>query len=80
MNLKELQIELDRIRAPRDSYSLNGGYPSEAFVIAEIDTGQWEVYYSERGQKTGRLLFENEHDACVYFRENYLPSILKYLR
>lgn len=46
-----------------DSYSLNGGLPNEAYCLNRTESG-WEVYYSERGNKTGLKFFDNESDAC----------------
>lgn len=63
MTAKELAILLDELRVRHDAYSLNGGLPSEAYCLGFVD-GHWEVYYSERGQKSGLQLFDSEHDAC----------------
>ena len=27
---------------------------------------KWEVYFSEKGQKTDQVFFDSEHDACEY--------------
>ena len=51
-----------------DAYSLHGGLPNEAFCIGMIE-GQWEVYYSERGNKSMLKIFQNEEQACQYFYE-----------
>lgn len=49
-----------------DSYSFEGGFPNEAYCFNYVD-GVWEVYYSERGNKTGLKQFEKEEEACEYF-------------
>lgn len=54
------------IHVPKDMYSLNGGLPSEAYCINKIE-GYWEVYYSERGQKSSLKVFQTESEACEYF-------------
>lgn len=48
------------------AYCLNGGFPNEAYTLGH-NGDTWEVYYSERGQKTGLQVFDNEDDACDYF-------------
>ena len=48
-----------------DSYSLNGGLPNEAYCLNRTESGR-EVYYSERGNKMGLKVFDNESDACDY--------------
>ena len=48
-----------------DLYSLNGGFPNEAYCIDNLGDA-WEVYYSERGSKMGLKKFNDESDACEY--------------
>ncbi len=66
MNLMELEIELKKLEIPVNSYSLKGGLPNEAFCISS-DNNQWEIYYSERGNKTLLKSFQSEQEACDYF-------------
>ena len=66
MNKEELSILLKKNKINDDMYSLEGGLPNEMYCLEE-NNRQWEVYYSERGNKTGRKLFSTEHEACVYF-------------
>ena len=61
-DLKNL-IRLSNIR--EDSYSLNGGLPNEAYCLNR-NKNTWEVYYSERGNKTGIKEFSSEEEACEY--------------
>lgn len=50
-----------------DSYRLYGGYGiGECYVLDHTAAG-WEVYYSERGSKTGLQVFPTEAAACAYF-------------
>lgn len=44
-------------KIPSHAYSLTGGYPNEAFCIGQ-NNGKWEVYYSERGNKTSLKIFD----------------------
>lgn len=47
------------------AYSLEGGLPFEQYVLS-LEEGDWSVYYSERGQRTGEVHFDTEHEACDY--------------
>lgn len=64
MNLKELKNLLEENHVPTDEYSLKGGLPNEAMCITKNTEGMWEVYYSERGRKTGLKTYLNESSAC----------------
>lgn len=66
MKIKSLKKTLVEIEIPIDAYYLKGGLPNEAFCIG-FNHGLWEVYYSERGNKSGIKKFSNEEDACEYF-------------
>ena len=59
----ELERKLIKMNIRPDMYSLKGGLPNEKFCLSEAN-GRWEVYYSERGNKTGLKEFDNEDDAC----------------
>ena len=73
MTVIELEKSLKEICVPEDLYSIMiGGLPNEKLCIVKND--KWEVYYSERGKKTGMKLFETEADACEYF----LKKVKKY--
>jgi hypothetical protein len=78
LNKKELEERLIKEEIRTDLYSLNGGLPSEVYCLSEIN-GVWEVYYSERGSKTGLQIFDDEGEACQYFYEE-LIRILKNMR
>lgn len=66
MNKKELFILLKKKKIDDDIYSLEGGLPNEMYCL-EKNEQHWEVYYSERGNKTGLKLFSTEHEACLFF-------------
>ena len=68
MTRSELLQELQARRIPEEAYCLDGGLPCEAYVLG-FGEGQWQVYYSERGQKTGCRDFATEAEACVCFLE-----------
>jgi hypothetical protein len=51
---------------PEDSYSLEGGFLPERYCLSEVGY-KWEVYYSERGLKSGLRQFDTEAEACDYF-------------
>ena len=63
MNKKELKRALINAKIPNDMYCLNGGLPNEAFCLQK-GNDNWEVYYSERGRKSGLKLFTSEDEAC----------------
>jgi hypothetical protein len=47
----------------RSTYSLEGGLPPERYVLGQASDG-WEVYYSERGERTDLVHFDTEDEAC----------------
>ena len=66
MNKNTLRNELKKKGVPQDLYDLSGGLPNEAYCLNKND-GIWEVYYSEKGIKSGLKTFSSEGDACNYF-------------
>lgn len=66
MTKEELRKRLITENIPRQEYSLDGGLPNEACCLAQ-NGSQWEVYYSERGKKTGLKVFDSEEAACDHF-------------
>jgi len=73
MTLSELKAVLVKERVRESAYSFAGGLPNESYRIALCPDG-WEVYYSERGCKSGRRVFQDEHSACDYFLEEILSD------
>jgi len=66
MNKNTLLNELENKLIPKDLYDLSGGLPNEAYCLNQ-NNGVWEVYYSEKGVKSGLRTFNIESDACDYF-------------
>jgi len=69
MNLEQLKKELDILNVDPSAYTLLGGLPNECYVFNQAGGGIWEVYYSERGEKTGIRTFDTESSATRYFLE-----------
>lgn len=66
MTIVELEEQLNKIGVPKDLYSLMvGGFPNEKLCIFKEEL--WQVYYSERGHRSGLKVFSTEEDACEYF-------------
>ena len=66
MKLNELCDELIRLGVSSDLYSIMpNGMPNEKLCL-ECD-GEWKIYYSERGNKTGEMSFLTEEEACETF-------------
>ncbi|MGN0693424.1 MAG: hypothetical protein ACI4LK_00730 [Lentihominibacter sp.] len=67
MTLEELKIKLQAFNVPTNLYSITtGGLPNERLCIIN-EGGMWQVYYGERGIKSGLKSFETENEACDYF-------------
>lgn len=67
MKVNELEQKIIALNVPKETYSiLKGGLPNEQYCITKNDD-KWEVYYSERGNKTGLKIFDDEDEACEYF-------------
>jgi hypothetical protein len=62
MTKTELIKKLSELNIPRDMYSFDSEFPSEAYVVLKT-INCWEYYYSERGLKTGRIIFDSEEQA-----------------
>lgn len=70
MKVDELRIVLKKINVPSYYYSLLlGGYPNECLCLVKNNDSDWEVYYSERGRKTGEKHYKTEDEACNYMFE-----------
>lgn len=66
MTILELEENLETLGVPKDLYSImKGGLPNEQLCIVKEDL--WQVYYSERGHRSGLKEFETEFEACEYF-------------
>ena len=65
MNRVQLETLLVREGFREDAYSLDSGLPDEAYRLDHL-TGQWSVYYSDRGWHTGLRDFPDEASDCRY--------------
>lgn len=75
MNLEELSNLLCNMGIDEELFSIGkGGLPNERLCIAFCD--KWQVYYSERGRKSGLKEFNSEVEACEYF----LKKIKRYAK
>ncbi len=64
MTRQELEKKLRSLGIHDDAYKLDGGLPNECYVLAKQTDGKWEVYYSERGLRSGSKEFDSESEAC----------------
>jgi hypothetical protein len=64
MNKQQLQEKLIKSGIDSNAYSLEGGLPNEAYCLNH-EANIWEVYYSERGNKTSLNVFSTEAEACL---------------
>lgn len=76
MNKNDLREKLQQESVRPDAYCLNGGLPNEAYCLNE-GNNQWEVYYSERGNKSGLKIFDNESDACKEIYQELKTYVIK---
>jgi hypothetical protein len=74
MNKTELKTKLEQTGVYAEAYSLDGGLPNERYVLCQEANGRWEVYYSERGQKSGLRSFDSESTACQFFLDHLLKD------
>jgi hypothetical protein len=65
MNKQLLLETLRREKFRSDCYDLDSDLLPERLTLAN-EAGQWCVYYSERGQQTGKRCFATESEACEY--------------
>lgn len=65
MNKLELEARLKAEGIRQNLYSLDGTVADECMIL-EQQASTWVVYYSERGQQTGRMDFATEDAACQH--------------
>ncbi len=66
MDKKEFVKMAKKRGIPNFLYNLDGkGRDDERFNIVFVD-GKWNVYYSERGNKTTNKFFDTEDEALRY--------------
>ena len=63
MNKEELRMLLIKKRIKESYYDLDGNAKNEALILTAED-GNWCVYYSERGQQSGKVCYGSEDAAC----------------
>lgn len=63
MNLTELANLLPAIGIASEMVTL-GGHADYSWCIEQASDGSWEVYWSERGNKTSLIRLQTETDAC----------------
>lgn len=71
MKYRELKQRLIDENISQYYYSFDKEYPNEAFCIIKKDA-IWQVYYSEKGNKTGLKEFFSEEEACDYFYDELI--------
>ena len=74
MTIKELKQRLINEKIPREAYSFNKEFPDESYCIRRKYC-LWEVYYSERGLKSGLMIFSREEEACIYFYDLLINAL-----
>jgi len=70
MNLTELKNALDAAGVEQRVYSFSSDGYGEVYRLVPIRDmlgDGWEIYYAERGCKTGQLVFRSESEACSEF-------------
>lgn len=68
MTIPEMLKNIKNSNIPDDAYSIGGKFQNESLCMQEKVEG-WEIFYYERGLKTGIVIFRNEDKACEYFLE-----------
>ena len=74
MTIIEMQRLLNEKNIPQNYYSLTGGLPNEAYCITK-NKSVWEVYYSERGEKSEYKKFNSEEEACEHFYKSLIEVL-----
>ena len=64
---------LDAEQVDPAAYSLEGGMPSEAYVL-DPRAADLTVYYSERGLRSDEVVFQTENEACSYLLDLVLSD------
>ena len=66
MNISDIAHEMAILSIPPNAFSIGDPTQDESLCIREKN-GCWEVFYYERGIKTGLRVFKEEHEACCNF-------------
>jgi len=68
MNREELKKTLAQRGVRKNSYDLDENDSDECYDL-EKNGKNWDVYYRERGVKTGIKTCQSENEACNYIYE-----------
>jgi hypothetical protein len=63
ITLDTLPLALERLEVPRELYSI-GHRVDNAWCLTQLDSGQWQVAYRERGTDFDVSLLSSGEDAC----------------
>lgn len=74
MKKHELEKKLKERNINPYFYCLDGGLPNEAYTLGK-NGDLWEVYYSERGNKSKLKTFLTEDEACDYLYEWIIRTV-----
>lgn len=66
MDRVELVVLLTSEGVKQSSYTFDADSAAEQYVLERDDDG-WVIYYAERGDKVGRMVFSSESEACSQF-------------
>ena len=70
LDVRGLRALLESCKISPVHYALlEDGLPDEKLCLCKGDSGEWSVYYSERGKKRGLVRFASEQEACCYLWE-----------
>jgi len=76
MNQKELELKLALNGIEPRSYSLYGADYNECLVLSQLGNDIWQIYYFERGVKSGLTEYYREAEACEAFLQIILNDRL----
>lgn len=78
MNCKELVKILEKENIPSKRYSINDFLKPDAFILREIESNYWRLFYmDEKGNQNKDLhIFGSESEACEYLLKMLLNKKL----
>jgi hypothetical protein len=66
MTVEELRKELVQLGVKNSAYSICSEIGNEQYCLESAE-GKWYYFYSERGQRSGEKIFQDESEACEFF-------------
>jgi hypothetical protein len=69
MKIHQLQEAVRLANINEHFISYPGEMKDESYVLEKKNDHSWNVYYSERGQRTGERFFTSEEEACGGFKK-----------